>query len=174
MRFKCFAPVFSVLVVAGCVQASPRAGLSATTPVVVPSAAAAIANDGDVVAVSLTAPNEEAAAGISACGVRDHADQVAGAGILSSTNLLPHYVAFTGREPEIQVGGSAFVVRYNGTIRLPLRGGAAYTDAENVTCAVIGGVPRWFLTGPSVDALGNRTEPEPAPLMDRVLPALLP
>jgi hypothetical protein len=179
MKLARMAIMLGLLVVTGCAPATPGAPSSAapTAPSGATGVSPAPADPGEVVRVSLSAPTEEAAAGIKACGVREYVDQIEGIGILATPGLLPHYVAFTGREPEILVGGSAFVVRYKGTIRLPLRGGvgsAASTDADNVTCAVIGGVPRWFLTGSWVDANGNRGEPEAAPRMDRVLPAPLP
>ncbi len=110
--------------------------------------------------------------------MRTYANQIKGIGILSRARLLPEYVPLTGREPEIQSDAPVFVVQLAGTIRLPIRGGRGapgYLDVEDATCVVLGdGWPTWYVTGPSVDSAGNRRTPEPAPYMDKSLPAPLP
>ena len=118
-----------------------------------------------------------AEAGIEACGVREHPNQIEGIGILSDTSLLPHYLPLTGREPEIKRGGPVFAVLFSGTIQLPLRGGiggAAFIDVERASCVLLDGSPGWWVTGPWVDSAGRRGTPEPALFMDRTLPAPLP
>ncbi|MHB8892035.1 MAG: hypothetical protein ACYC65_08305 [Candidatus Limnocylindrales bacterium] len=86
-------------------------------------------------------------------------------------------MALTGREPEIKSDDPVFVVLFSGSLRLALRGGpgsAVYTDIESPTCVFMNGGPIWYGTGPWVDSNGNKGTPEPAPLMDRDLPAPLP
>ena len=116
-----------------------------------------------------------AGAGIEACGVREHANQVEGIGILSDTSLLPHYLPLTGREPEIKRGGPVFAVLFSGTITLPVRaGGAAFVKVDHASCVLLDGSPGWWTTGPWVDSVGRRGTPEPALFMDKTLPAPLP
>jgi len=133
--------------------------------------------DGDVAPVSLSSATGLAADGIEACGVRKYADQIRGIGVLEHATMLPRYVPLTGREPEIKSDSPAFVVLFEGTLRLPLRGGPGaptYQDIQGATCTFSDGMPIWYMTGPWEDSLGNKGTPEPAPLMDRDLPPALP
>lgn len=133
--------------------------------------------DSDVTPVSLSSARGLAADGLEGCGVSMYADQVRGIGVLERSTLLPRYVPLTGREPEIKPDRPAFAVLFEGSIRLPLRGGPgspSYQDIESATCVFIDGAPIWYVTGPWEDSLGNKGTPEPAPLMDRDLPPALP
>ena len=181
MRITTVLALTAVTLLVGCVQASggsvPSSAPRTSSPTSIVTRLVQPAGAGEVTPVSLTSSDVETAGAIKGCGVLEYRNQVAGIGILSDSRLLPHYVAFTGREPEIQFGGPVFVVRYSGTIRLPTMGrigAAAYIDADDMTCAMINGSPRWFLTGTWVDADGKRGVPEPVAGMDRQLPALLP
>jgi hypothetical protein len=164
---------FGLVLVAGCAQAAPAA---VSTPIPTAQASPSESSSGDVDGVSLSAPTSQAEAGIKACGVRAHATQIHGIGILARARLLPEYVPLTGREPEIQSDSPAFVVQFTGRIRLWDRAGpesAPFTDSEDATCVMLDEWPTWYVTGPWFDSDG-RHAPEPAPMMDKTLPAPLP
>jgi hypothetical protein len=173
---RMFVAFSALLLFAAC---SPSAGeptpSSPAAPTAAPSTAPTVlAVDANITPVSLTAPGGVAADGIAACGVGAHRDQVQGIAVVAPASVLPHYVPLTGDEPEIKTDQPAFVVLYSGTIRLPLRGQAVYSDITGATCVFIDGWPTWFSTGPWVDPLGNTGTPLPAPLMDKKLPPPLP
>lgn len=168
------------LVLVGCAQAAPAASpaTSATSATSAPTSSPTATDiPDDVEPVSLGSPSTVADAGIKACGVRKYEQQVQGIGIVAHARLLPHYIALTGREPEIQSDEPVLAVQFGGTIQLGIRGGpgsAGFVDIENATCVAFDGSPTWYNTGPWVDENGNRGTPEPAPFMDRSLPAPLP
>lgn len=164
---------FAAALIAGC---SRPAADSQPTSMATNGAATSPASD-DVVPVSLTSAKGLAADGLEGCGVSMYADQIRGIGVLERSTMLPRYVPLTGREPEIKPDRPAFAVLFEGSIRLPFRGGqgsATYADIESATCVFIDGAPIWYVTGPWEDSLGNKGTPEPAPLMDRDLPPALP
>jgi len=161
------------LLLTGCVQGAPAA-ISTPTPA---SPATVAATAPDVDPVSLGTPTAMAAEGIEACAVRKYEEALGGIGILAHARLLPEYVPLTGREPEVKSDEPVFVALFSGTIRLPYRGGPgapAYKDVQNATCAVLDGQAIWWITGPWTDSTGKSGTPEPASLMDKVLPAPLP
>lgn len=170
---RTIAGITFLLLLAGC---TPAGGGTATerTAAATPIAPAADAVDDEVTAVSVSSPVGLAVEGVPACGVEKYQDQIVGIAVVAHASLLPHYVPLTGDEPEVKSEEPAFVVLYTGTIRLPLRGEASYADATGATCIYLEGHPMWFGTGPWLNSLGNKGDPLPAPLMDRVLPEPLP
>lgn len=166
----------ALLLLAGCVQSGFAGSSQAATngPAAAPQATSAPA---DANPVSLSSPSQQAAQGIAACAVTQYKAQIKGMAILAHARELPEFVPLTGREPEIQSDAPVFVVQFQGTVRLPLRGGpgsAAYTDIDGPTCVVYGGDATWYLTGPWVDSNGSKGVPGKGALVDKTLPAPVP
>jgi hypothetical protein len=154
----------------------PAAGPPSDSPTAIVAPSSAITAV-DVEAVSLSGPTPEAAQGMTICGVVAHLGQVAGMAIIRPGSALGDFVPLTGREPELAAAPSVFAVRFAGVLRLPTRAGpgsATYIDAESPTCAAIGEVAFWYVTGPSLDPEGRQFTPPPGPAPGRELPAPLP
>jgi hypothetical protein len=124
-------------------------------------------------AVSASRPTAEAAGALAKCHIGDMIPmaKVSGMAKIPSAVELPHYVPFTGREPQLKVSGSVWVVQIRGDVQQ--RGNEIWT---NPTCVVTSGEAGFFATGPVTNtATGKTVQPEapPAP-PDRPLPPLAP
>jgi hypothetical protein len=131
------------------------------------------ASVGSVRPVSLSAPFEDSAAAMAQCGVHEFRDQVVGAGQVLHAKDLPRYVRLSGQEPEIQTDAAAWVVQYEGIIRLPLRGTRyPYVDQVDPTCVVVNGESFWFTTGEIRNPDGTVVVPSLPPAPAETLPPL--
>ena len=109
--------------------------------------------------VSLSNPTGEERDVMLQCRVLEYPDQVVGMAKVPNASDLPLYVRLTGNEPEIQTDKPAWVVSFGGEVRIPTVSQAGIITATTPTCVIVDGVRSWFLTGPSVDSLGERREP---------------
>jgi len=153
------------------VTASPDAKPSTVT--VTPTATDSLPIDLSLDAVSASAPTTEAAGVFAACHVGDMItiDRVSGMAELPSAVDLPHFVPFTGREPQLKASGTVWVVQIRGDVQQ--RGNEIWTDP---TCVVTSDDAGYFATGPVTHtATGKTIQPEAPPTPpDRALPPLAP
>lgn len=172
-------PVLTVALV-GCISAGavvtepPNSTTSPTTPPVAslaPVATPAGGNPG-LVAVSASHPSVEAADVFATCRIGEFIpiNEVAGMAKLPSASDLRHYVALTGREPELKGPGPVWVIQIKGDV--PQRG-EIWT---NPICFVTNSDFGYLGTGPITNTTtGKTTQPEtPAVPPDRKLPPLAP
>lgn len=152
--------------------ACSRAGQG--SPSVDASAADALAtSDPGLRAVSLSESYGDSADAMALCGVGEHRDLVSGAAHVMHAKDLPKYVRLSGNEPEIQTDAPAWVVAYQGVVRLPVRGlRYAYVDQIDPTCVVIDGESSWFTTGEIRNPDGTVIEPSLLPAPAGTLPPL--
>ncbi len=163
----CVAPSDLVLESPGTPAASSQPTLAAAPSQAVPSAAV------DLVAISASAPSAGAADAIAKCHIGDMIpiSEVSGMAQLSAASEITHYIALTGREPQLREAGPVWVIQIRGEVQEP--GGEIWTDP---TCIVTHSDFGYFATGPVKNvATGSVVLPEaPATPPDRVLPTLAP
>jgi hypothetical protein len=144
-----------------------------STVAVRPAATDSLPIDLSLDAVSASAPTTEAAGVLAACHVGDMItiDKVSGMAELPSAVDLPHFVPFTGREPQLKASGTVWVVQIRGDVQQ--RGNEIWT---NPTCVVTSDDAGYFATGPVTNtATGKTIQPEAPPTSpDRALPSLAP
>lgn len=126
----------------------------------------------DVAQVSGTAPGAEAQAVMNKCqiGPTVPLSEVTGMGKIAFVKDAVHYVGLTGREPQLQEGGSAWIVQIKGELRQPT--GEIWTDP---TCVVTLNDFGWYATGKITEPDGTTIDPLPAARApDLGLPTLAP
>jgi len=162
----------------GAVVTEPPSGQPVTTSSATPPASASLAvqpslNPGRLTAISASAPSKEAAAAFSACHIGDQVPmaKVVGMAQLASASELPHYVALSGREPQLKALGPVWVIQIRGDVFEP--GGEVWTDP---TCVVTTTDAGYFATGLITrPTTGETFKPQPpASPPDAVLPPLAP
>ena len=126
----------------------------------------------DLSPVSVANPNHGAMDAFVKCHIGDQfsVDQVGGMGQVPSAKDLLHFVPLTGREPQLEEDGPAWVIRFHGDIP---EGAEVWTDP---TCVVTAGDTGFYATGPVKDLnTGAVRQPEPPPTApDKTLPPLVP
>lgn len=115
--------------------------------------------DSSIAPVSRSHPIADAAAALTACDIGDGnrigLDAVAGMGMISTASELPRYVYLTGLEPELRDSGAAWAIQISGQI-VQYRIQETWIDP---VCIVIGGIPTWFGSGPTVIGTGAPVPP---------------
>ena len=148
------------------------AGLNAcATPV--PSTSTPLPSGPTLQPVSLSNPTDEAREVMVQCMVFEHPEKVAGMAKVPHARDLPLYTRLTDKVPEIQTDSPAWVVAFDGDIRLVTYSHAGIITETDPTCVVVGvvdyGNALWFGTGPSVDSQGNRDQPLAVPPRSRTV-----
>ena len=130
----------------------------------------------DIGQVSASDPSAAAKAVFAKCHIGEMdmvpLDNVTGMGLIEAAKDLEHYVPLTGREPQLNESGPAWIV----TVRYDLPQPGSTELWTDPTCVVTDQEAGWFATGPVTDtATGKVTQPE-APIHppDRVVPPLAP
>ena len=123
--------------------------------------------------VSISNPSPGAKDAFEKCHIGDMIpiEKVAGMGQVSSAKDLLHYVALTGREPQLQEESPAWVIQITGEVQQ--RGNEIWIDP---TCIVTANDLGFYATGPVRSTeTGQVLEPEPpSERPDRSLPPLVP
>lgn len=141
-----------------------------------PTAGSVPAVDPRVEPISLANPPAAAGPAFEICRIRDWVarygpEVISGAGRIDRARDAVHYVALTGREPEIQIDEPAWIVQFRGDIRVDWH--LVFTDP---VCIVVNGAGGFHGTGPvRVVDTGAVITPQPAASVpDLALPPLLP
>lgn len=185
LRKRLLTPVASIgagaLILSGCtsalapVTAPPDASIapSPSSAVVAPPTAATTSG-AEIVAVSASKPGAAAQAVLDKCGIGDQIElkRVTGMGMIASPEDLPHYVALTGREPQLAESGPAWVVTVHADLPQP-GGNEVWTDP---TCVVTGDEFGRWATGPVTDSATGKVRPSTIEVQqpDRSIPPLAP
>jgi hypothetical protein len=172
-RISISAFVAAVAVVVSACYTTPRPPSTPTAAVATPDGAtSSSATAGVVRAVSASNPTAGAADAFAKCHIGDTVSftEVAGMGEIDPVSDVPHYVPLTGREPQLQEHGAAWVVQVRGDILQ--RGGEIWTDP---TCIVTEHDFGYFATGPVTVVSTGKVFPPEAPTIvpDRTLPPLV-
>ena len=127
----------------------------------------------DVRAVSLANPGAEATSVMAKCQIGSviPTSEVVGMGKIDSVKDVVRFINLTGREPQLNDEGPAWIVQIKGDLHQPT--GQIWTDP---TCVVTTGDFGWYGTGAVTDVTtGKVTQPLPVSVApDLGLPQLVP
>jgi len=178
--------IVGVLVLAaatGTLLACTRTGHVVTAipaPTPTPSMAVeAPAADGGIAPVSISHPSPGAKDAFRKCQVGDIGgagmysfDLITGMGQVPSARDVYHYVPMTGREPELENDGPAWVVQFHGEFPM-LKIAETWTDPVCIATADSFGFYAVGVTRQNASDITTTPEPPPIP-PDRTLPPLVP
>jgi hypothetical protein len=166
----------AAIAIAGCsgmatpVTEPPGSPATSPTPTIDTSTAPPLTQ---VAPVSASKPSAGAADAFAKCHIGDMIliSRVTGMGQIASAKNLAHYLPLTGREPQLEEAGPAWMIQIRGDVPQP--GGEVWTAP---TCVVTRGEFGWFATGPVRDTKTGQvlTSKLPASTPDATLPALAP